>query len=377
MSELPKIVYGRLRANPRQKEIMAGGHPDADLLSAFSEQTLSSGERENVLGHLSRCADCSEVVALSLPLEKTVPAAVEVEIKAGANAKSEDDCSVAIESVVPRNSWFGFARPTFGWAALAAGVALAISLLVVNPIQRKQQALHSSSQSFVANGPREADARAAAAPLPSQDPQSQELSATNAVAAKAPALQKLASQKKARTHSIPSQPATLLAENKYPRNASMADNHAPAIEKAKPALPGSESGNEVQIDGLRSTVLESAGEAGAARWQIEDGVLRRSYDAGRNWKTVLQAEHPLLSYASRNQEIWAGGAAGALFHSSDGGSSWAQVQAADDSNTLQSDVSRIDLQSDANGLVSTAIVISTSAGDVWNSLDGGKTWKKQ
>jgi len=51
-------------------------HPDANVLAAFSEQSLPLSEREPVLAHLARCADCREVVALALPwVEKqAVPA---------------------------------------------------------------------------------------------------------------------------------------------------------------------------------------------------------------------------------------------------------------------------------------------------------------
>ena len=62
MSEAPKIVQDRLRASAA-----TGAHPDADVLTAFAEQVLSGTEREEVVRHLSRCADCREVVALGLP----------------------------------------------------------------------------------------------------------------------------------------------------------------------------------------------------------------------------------------------------------------------------------------------------------------------
>jgi hypothetical protein len=372
MSEVPKIVYGRLQATRQQQELLARTHPDADRLSAFAEQSLSPIEREDMLGHLSLCGDCREVVALALPPERTaVPLPIGTADQTGAQVQSDDDCSVAIEYAAPRSSWFGFARPTFGWAAMAAGIALAVSLLILNPIQRRQAALHPSGHPapVVANGRLETDARAGAAPSQSQD-----LSTTNVVASKPPS-----SREKTPARSVHSGSATLVAENKYPRDTLRADNRVSAIEKAKPALQGSESRNEAQTDGTQTTMAASVGEARAATWQVDAGVLRRSYDAGRSWQSILHADHPLLSFASRDQEIWAGGATGVLFHSSDGGASWAQVQPANDSETLRSDIIRIDLQSggDASGLVSRGIAISTSAGDVWNSLDGGKTWKKQ
>ena len=55
-------------------------------------------------------------------------------------------------------------------------------------------------------------------------------------------------------------------------------------------------------------------------------------------KTALRAEHPLLSYASQDKEVWAGGEAGALFHSSDSGLTWTQVQPSFQSQAIIADI---------------------------------------
>ena len=67
MQDVPKIVTDRLRAASS-----VVNHPDADVLTAFSEQALSSRQRTVVLEHLARCGDCREVVALALPDAQTV-----------------------------------------------------------------------------------------------------------------------------------------------------------------------------------------------------------------------------------------------------------------------------------------------------------------
>ena len=61
MSELPKIVRARLKAEP------SGDHPDSNLLAAFAEQALPDRERAPILLHLARCADCRDVLALAAP----------------------------------------------------------------------------------------------------------------------------------------------------------------------------------------------------------------------------------------------------------------------------------------------------------------------
>src|SRR5262249_16016976 len=46
-------------------------HPAADVLAAFVERALAPKEREDVLAHLARCADCRVVVALAGPEAET------------------------------------------------------------------------------------------------------------------------------------------------------------------------------------------------------------------------------------------------------------------------------------------------------------------
>lgn len=61
MESVRKLV-SRLRQAPS-----VGPHPDADLLSAFAENTLPEAERGNLLAHLADCGVCREVVFLSCP----------------------------------------------------------------------------------------------------------------------------------------------------------------------------------------------------------------------------------------------------------------------------------------------------------------------
>jgi len=71
MEKVPQIVSERLRAASP-----AVGHPDADVLTAFSEHSLRKSERAAVVEHLARCCECREIVALALPtpdqLQETV-----------------------------------------------------------------------------------------------------------------------------------------------------------------------------------------------------------------------------------------------------------------------------------------------------------------
>ena len=72
MPEIPKIVRERLQS----PSMASDSHPDPDLLTAFAEQMLPQAERATVLEHLSRCADCREILALALPASEPVQIAV-------------------------------------------------------------------------------------------------------------------------------------------------------------------------------------------------------------------------------------------------------------------------------------------------------------
>jgi len=94
MNDLHKIVRQRMQA------VVAGDHPDPDLLTAFAEQALPERERTPVLEHLARCADCRDVLALA-----SVPA--------GSAATQIKDTAIARKA-----PWFSL--PVLRWGALAA-----------------------------------------------------------------------------------------------------------------------------------------------------------------------------------------------------------------------------------------------------------------
>src|ERR1035437_8928802 len=118
MTEVPKIVYDRLRAVLPDRAGPEQAHPEADLLTAFAEQALSATERDGVLEHLALCGNCREVIALALPAADIVAAPVATETEAAR--------ATAIPAKAERG-WLAspvFAWPSLRWAALAAGVAV-------------------------------------------------------------------------------------------------------------------------------------------------------------------------------------------------------------------------------------------------------------
>jgi len=191
--------------------------------------------------------------------------------------------------------------------------------------------------------------------------------------------------------------------------ALMARNEAP-VEKAKPA-PQEIEAMDQQKDQPRTDLEKSklAASLPAAKsparavtssgaklagpqtnvkavWAIAAGTLQRSLDSGQNWQNALRADRPLLCFAVQGKDVWAGGEAGTLFHSTDSGGTWVQVQPSIESRQLRSDITHIVLRNvvlrndeghfdDAHG--SEDITVSTSNNQVWTSTDGGKTWQKQ
>ena len=111
MQNVPKIVVKRLQVPP------AESHPDADLLTAFAEQSLTGAERDHVVEHLARCGDCREVVSLALPAQ--------VELQ---------------PSIDSSPNWFGWTLlrgSALRWSTVAAGVVLIASIGMVQ--YRRQQ----------------------------------------------------------------------------------------------------------------------------------------------------------------------------------------------------------------------------------------------
>jgi len=464
MTEVPKIVYDRLRAALPDRAGPEQAHPEADLLTAFAEQALSATERDGVLDHLALCGDCREAIALALPAADMVaaPIATETEAVRATSIRTESE----------RNFLTAFAWPGLRWAALAAGVAVAASVLLMHPGKLNQATLPSVSRPVAttappASAPQIAPPSVPASSIPSSSvassPKDQSAISvrTSARTNEARPNSEMRPFKKlnageAVTPSLQAERGMLLAENKdksaqagkwaaapsagalaldasTSRRATetvevsgaaaavevapsaddtlMARNETPAIEKAKPALQepalpekemkvnGQQNTQAAVVSGLakpQARAMMSAAKlaspvsqslARRVTWVITGGILQRSPDSGQSWQDALRADHPLLCYASHDEDVWAGGLAGTLFHSADGGVTWVQVHPSIKAQQLSSDVTHIDVRGNVRGDVRgdvhggihgpAEIVLSTSTGEIWSSADGGKTWEKK
>ena len=117
MSEIPKLVTDRLRRS------VVTTHPDADVLAAFAEKSLSDRERAPVLAHLAICADCREVVAVAT-LAELEPVSANV---------------VQGEETAPGRSWFRW--PVLRWGAAAACVVVVGAAVLYNTGSMQKRAM--------------------------------------------------------------------------------------------------------------------------------------------------------------------------------------------------------------------------------------------
>jgi hypothetical protein len=141
MRELPKFVVERLK----ESVLVAGHHPDADVLTAFAERSLPTSERAVVLEHLARCGDCRDVVALALP-------ATEVVDLAGASAGR-------------RSRWqWHVLRPAAVAAAIITAVAVGIfryqhrepaNVIIARNVEQKQIAASPTPNEMEKAAPRQ------------------------------------------------------------------------------------------------------------------------------------------------------------------------------------------------------------------------------
>ncbi|MGA9207078.1 MAG: YCF48-related protein [Terriglobales bacterium] len=396
MAEVPRIVRERLRS-----QMATGEHPDANLLSAFSERRLSEQERAQVLDHLSRCAECREVVALT------------------ALPQVEEERLVAAGAVASGRSWWR--SPVVHWSALTA--AALVVMIAVGERMRLRQGHSASAPAIATVSSNEAGQKSAAqgaqvsapangrkqpariAKIPTTRQPTETLSRAETAeagsAGKAAAMgggsAGVAAKNVPRSHlplaAVPMKPHPSAEAGKIeappPEKERKVDQFraqavpSPSVAAgqadvvvgtaaagtAAAAAPKSEATILVQRPGANFTRRAFLGP----RWSVSDsGALQRSFDGGRSWKEVIVAEGVTFrAVAVVVTDVWAGGSGGALYHSADGGENWARVRMQVNGRTPSGDIVRIEFTDAQNG------VVATSTGETWTTSDAGATWRWQ
>ena len=111
----------------------------------------------------------------------------------------------------------------------------------------------------------------------------------------------------------------------------------------------------------------------STRWNLSsNGQLQRSIDSGKTWQPVATPAGAAFRALSFNgPDIWVGGAAGLLYHSTDAGTHWELVKPAANDVSLSADIAAIAFTDPQHGK------ITTSNGETWTTSDGGQNWNHQ
>jgi hypothetical protein len=371
MEEVPKIVSQRLHAAVKD-EI----HPDPDLIAAFVERSLGKQERVQVLEHLSRCVDCRQVVSLSA---------------------AQPDITGADSAVPASTGWLSW--PVLRWGAAVACVVVVGAAVTLRYHQETQQATPTSADGRATEEARlQAPDSALAKKTTSLQLRDQEAKAAILSKQPTPPAQTIPSPAMQPSLRVPAASGSMFAataNRQTTRTASRAEGAAPGpVEmadagtgsrlaeevpvRAKSALPAAQ---DVQINGSAAALGGNADVAITPlvstnlppRWTLSsDGTLQRSRDSGRSWQTIAVSGKIIFrALAANGLDIWVGGLAGTLFHSSDAGQHWTQVRPAADGETLADDIIGVEFTDLQHGK------LTTSSTETWITADAGQTWQKQ
>jgi hypothetical protein len=313
MAEIPKIVSQRLQAMAELRD-----HPDPNLLTAFVERSLKSADRVRVLEHLSACSSCREVVSFSAMPE------------------------ISTVSLAPSASGW------LSWPALRWGAAVACVVVVGAAVTLHQKREPQQMAAAVAEG------RSAAARISEPNTADQIASPDKAAAA---------GPENANRPVASASPVEMADARAGSPLAAVVPG------RAKDALAEPQSDQSEKL----GTTNNAATASLAPRWTLSsDGTLQRSLDTGATWQTIVVSSNTVFrALAANDLDIWVGGSAGALFHSSDAGEHWTQVRPVASGAVLEDDIVGVEFTDTLHG------TLTSSAEETWITADAGQTWHKQ
>ena len=380
MTELPKSVREALA----RAQAPAAPHPDADLLTAYAENSLGATEKQRVTEHVAMCAECREVLFLAQP----EPASPQIVAKPAAGRR------------------FGW----MAWASVAAVTVVVGSAVVIQheKVTKIEQPVTVATDTKPADIPSESVEHLRVAP-PSSEPKSpaksqerdqlavvrrqnkpialpeppkpnlarnSEIAAVDEkkdaagkvgglVADQAPQNYQSAIGGK-QAVSGPAQTANANVTNVY-----TAQNTAPTaapMQKARKAEVSREAAAPPTAFGYsQSTTGMMKLQAARAHWRISKaGGLERSF-ADNDWTPVSVSNGVVFRVISIvGNVVWAGGTNGALYVSRDGGTNWTLIKL-----DTTADITTIHFDDDVNGKIQTA------DGKTWKTSDAGNSWTSQ
>ncbi len=338
MEEIPKIVGQRLQAIAEVRD-----HPDPNLLGAFAEKLLSQGERVQVLEHLSRCTTCREIVTLTA---------------------AHSGIADAVSVVPAKTGWLAW--PVLRWGALVACVVVVGAVVTL----RQQQESREIAPMIAESKPGvERQLSAPGTPL------AKNVGDKSAVADGQTASQQMARTAKPDGNSAATAPGPVEMADARTGSDELVPGRAKAAESQDTAArKGIEvTGNTVApAEGSNTAIIPLVSTNLAPRWTLSsDGSLQRSRDSGRTWQAIPVSSNTIFrALAANGLNIWVGGAAGALFHSSDAGQHWTQVRPVVNGEALEGDIIGVEFTDTLHGK------LTTSTEEIWITADAGQTWQK-
>lgn len=435
MRDVPKIVRERLRATPALNH----PHPDADVLTAFAERSLTERERAGVLEHLAQCGDCRDIVALAVPAAEdmaqpqpafkpsprwlTWPALrwgfVSVGIIAIASVgfvrykHSREGATVAYRAPAPQPASETKSEPRSATAPASSAEAgkpaesrerESAAPGVANKIAAGESPLPSVSIAPSANS-----GRAISAPAPLQRFQhgpkmAMQWQQQHAVQGAPQSAAKQQVSDEASAQAVPSASEMVEVQNQAVQVEAQAappastgyDSLSANVARAKPAtqpVPSAPVGGP-SIGGTMSV---------SARWTISSsGGLERSYDQGRTWQPVdvngaqgrMDAARAManakeadlsdraLKKASAGSIVFRAVAANGaeVWAGGSNGALYHTIDAGNHWTRVVPGAAGTTLTGDITSLEfpdSQHCTASTSTGEVWRTADGGQTWQRQ
>ena len=382
MSRLSSFLQSGLAR--RQK---AGGHPDANVLAAFSARTLSRNERTSVLSHLEECPECREVLALS--------------------SSHALKASRRSQWVWPVASAIAAACAVFAIVWLPQLIPHTMRDVVQLKPSRSQLAALSKAPVSVP-APAVQPARIPEAERPHRSPKAmnqttrdrREGEETQPVAPNAPAPANLVL--------APSSPVSV------PSNPVLVPSISDEIAAAQPAAPATSAERSGQFNALRpapgrasaqqaligpapsaasaapQSVITRSGIFGGQQarlrkppaglpnngntvWSLEPpistGSVRKSVDGGKTWQAVpVDGATEFYALSATGSDIWVGGAGGNLFHSVDDGVDWQEIPVIEGRTRLSEAITSIEPDGDT-------VTLKAASGARWTTQDGGKHWR--
>jgi hypothetical protein len=345
MPELPEVARQRL-----SRMVGAENHPDAGLLTALVEGTLTKTHRDDVFAHLAACSECNRLVELIAP---------------------EREVTRLVQPTEVRRRWFAWTPAR--WAGAAAAVAVVVSAVVIGRVGQ-QTKVPPAPSAAVEKAWSPAMSAQLPAPVtvqptphpphkPSHAPKARELAESDA-ASRHPVTPAIAAQSRpAVAGEVSDRTAfqtSMMSSAGPPPEPSPAGVEPPPV-KAEPAPV------------IAANVPATPAHPVEPTWSVSDaGVLQQSTDSGHTWTAVtVPARMSLHAVSVLGQDIWIGGDQGALYHSTDAGQTWTAVAPTSNGIPLSADITRIAFSDLRHGW------IATRNGDVWKTRDGGATWSRQ